>query len=188
MIAVLEDPAIRARVPKVSVDQYHRMYDIESIPQNVELIRGALIEKMPKSPLHSSIVELIREHLAVSLPGNYFIRQEQPITLCDSEPEPDVAIVRGARREFLSSHPTTAELVVEVSISTERLDRAKFEIYAEAGVRECWLLLAEERVVERHSDPEGNVYRQMERATFPMKMESTVFSGLMLPPEGLFPA
>ena len=187
MIAVLEDPAIRARVPKVSVEQYHRMYDIGAIPQNVELIRGALIEKMPKSPLHSTVVELVHEHIEVCLRG-YFIRQEQPLTLGDSEPEPEVAVIRGSRREFLSAHPTTAELIVEVSISSERLDRAKLEIYAEAGVRECWLLLAEERIIERHTDPQDGVYWQVARATFPMALESTVLPGLILPPEGLFPA
>ena len=186
MIAVLEDPAIRARVPKVSVEQYHRMFALGVIAENVELIRGALIEKMPKSPLHSSIVELLRELIAPFLPEDCFIRQEQPITLWDSEPEPDVAIVRGVRRDFLSAHPVTAEALIEVSISSERLDRAKSEIYAEAGVREYWLLLAEERIIERHTDPQDGAYRQIERATFPATLESTVIPGLILPPEGLF--
>ncbi len=187
MIAVLEDPAIRARVPAMSVETYHVMYEIGAIPQNVELIRGALIEKMPKSPPHSSIVELLREHVAHCLPDNYFVRQEQPLTLWDSEPEPDVAAVRGARSDFLSSHPAAADLVIEVSISTERVDRAKLDIYAEAGVRECWLLLAEERIIERHTDPQGGSYRQLERVAFPATLESTVFPGLRLPPDGLFP-
>ena len=172
----------------MSVESYHRMYELGVIPENVELIRGSLIEKMSQSPLHASIVELLREHLVNLLVGKWIVRQEKPLTLADSEPEPDVAIVRGSRREFLSAHPTTAELVVEVSISTERLDRAKLEIYAEAGVRECWLLLAEERIIERHSDPQAGLYRQVARATFPATLESTVIDGLTLLPEGLFPA
>ena len=188
MIAVLEDPAIRARVTKTSVEQYHRMFELGMIAENVELIRGSLIEKMSQSPLHASIVELIREHLVNFQAGRWIVRQEKPLTLADSEPEPDLAVVRGTRREYLSAHPLTAELVVEVSVSSERLDRAKLEIYAEAGVRECWLLLAEERIVERHTDPQSGAYRQVERATFPATLASTVIPGLMLPPEGLFPA
>ena len=172
----------------MSVESYHRMYELGLIAENVELIRGSLIEKISQSPLHASIVELLREHLVNLLVGKWIVRQEKPMTLADSEPEPDLAVVRGTRREFLSAHPTTAELIIEVSINTERLDRAKLEIYAEAGVRECWLLLAEERIIERHTDPQAGTYRQVERATFPMKIESTVFPGLMLPPEGLFPA
>ena len=143
---------------------------------------------MPKSPLHSSIVGLLHRFFLTELPAGWHPRAEQPLTLSDSEPEPDLAIVRGAESDFFNGHPTVADLVIEVAISTERLDRAKLEIYAEAGVRECWLLLAEERIIERHTDPQGGTYRQVERATFPMKMESTVIPGLMLPPEGLFPA
>ena len=112
----------------------------------------------------------------------------QPLTFSDSEPEPDLAVVHGSPHEFFEAHPAQSELIIEVSAATERLDRAKLEIYAKAGVRECWLLLAEERIIERHSDPQGGVYRQVERATFPATLESTVFPGLTLPPEGLFPA
>ena len=187
MIAVLEDPAIRARVPAMSVEQYHRMFELSAIAEKVELIRGALIEKMPKSPIHSSIVRLLDIYFLKNLPPGWHPRAEQPLTLSDSEPEPDLAVVRGAESDFFNGHPTTAELIVEVSISTERLDRAKLEIYAEAGVRECWLLLAEERIVERHTDPQAGTYRHVERAAFPAQLESTVIPGLMLPLDGLFP-
>jgi Uma2 family endonuclease len=188
MIAVLEDPVIRARVPAMSVENYHRLAELGTMAPNVELIRGALIEKMSQSPLHASIVELIREFLTASLPGQFFVRQEKPLTLADSEPEPDLAVVRGSRRDFLSAHPTTADLVIEVSISTEHLDRVKLGLYAEAGVREYWLLLAEERVIERHTEPQGMAYQRVERVLFPATLESTVFPGLTLPPTGLFPA
>ena len=88
----------------------------------------------------------------------------------DSEPEPDLAIVRGERADFLTAHPTTAEVIIEVCVSSEAIDRLKLQLYAEAGVRECWLVLAEERV------------------TFPGTLASTVFPGIALPPAGLFPA
>ena len=188
MIAVLEDPAIRARVTAMSVEHYHRMFELGMIAENVELIRGALIEKMPKSPLHSFIVRLLDMYFLKTLPPGWHPRAEQPLTFADSEPEPDLAVVRGAASDFLGAHPTVADLVVEVSITTERLDRVKLELYAEAGVREYWLLLAEERTIERYSEPQGGTYRRVERATFPATLESTVFPGLSLPPEGLFPA
>ena len=172
----------------MSVEHYHRMFELGMIAENVELIRGALIEKMPKSPLHSSCVGLLSHYFLTKLPPGWHSRSEQPLTFDDSEPEPDLAVVRGSARDFFDGHPTVADLIVEVSISTERLDRAKLEIYAEAGVREYWLLLAEERVIERHTDPQGTTYRRVERATFPATLESTIFPGLSLPPEGLFPA
>ncbi len=187
MLAVLEDPAIRARVPAFSVENYHRMFELGMLSPKLELIRGALVEQMPKSPLHASIVEMLREHFVLVLPPGWFVRQEQPLTLADSEPEPDVAVIRGVRRDFLTAHPESAELVVEVVVSSERIDRIKLGVYAEAGVRECWMVLAEERVIERHTEPQGAAYQRIERVTFPATLESTVFPGLTLPPAGLFP-
>lgn len=48
-------------------------------------------------------------------------------------PEPDVAIVRSTMEEFEIRHPTTAELVIEVAVSSVALDRANASLYAEAG-------------------------------------------------------
>ncbi|KAB2647505.1 MAG: Uma2 family endonuclease [Verrucomicrobia bacterium] len=187
MLSVLENPAIRARVAAVSVEHYHRMFELGMLAPKIELIRGALIEPIPKSPLHAFIVELLREYLTVRLPQGYFLRQEQPLTLNDSEPEPDLAVIRGARPDFLAAHPATAELIIEVAVSSEALDRLKLQIYAEAGVEECWLVLADERVIERHTEPHGAAYRRIERTVAPASLESTVCPGLSLPPAGLFP-
>ena len=97
-------------------------------------------------------------------------------------------MVEGAESAYFRAHPTTAALVVEVVVSSEALDRLKLQIYAEAGVRECWLVLAEERVVERHAELKDAAYHQMERIAFPGVLKSTVFPGLILPPANLFPA
>jgi Uma2 family endonuclease len=188
MLEVLEDPIIRARVPRLSVELYHRMIELGAVAPNVELIRGALVEQMPQSPLHASVVEMLREYVAAHVPQRYFVRQEKPLTLSDSEPEPDLAVVPGDRAQYRHAHPTSAELVIEVCITTEHLDRVKLGIYAQAGVRECWLLLAEERAIERHTEPHGNVYQRIERATFPATLESTMFPGVTLPPTQLFPS
>lgn len=187
MLPVLENPAVRARVSAFSVENYHRLFELGAVASNVELIRGAIVEKMPRSPLHASIVELLREHLELILPPSSFVRQEQPLTLEDSEPEPDLAVISGTRREFLTAHPSTAALILEVAVSSEGLDRLKLELYAEAGVAECWLVLPEERVVERHTEPAGSAYGRVERALYPATLRSTVFPELQVPPAELFP-
>lgn len=187
MLAVLEDPAIRARAHAISVASYHQLVESGIVVNNVELLRGALFEKMSQSPLHASIVELLRDYLLLTIPPDLLVRQEKPITLLDSEPEPDIAIVRGSRSDFLTSHPASADLIIEVAVTSEALDRLKLQLYAEAGVRECWLILAEQRVVERHTDPEGSAYRKVDHVTFPATLESTIFPELSLPSAGLFP-
>lgn len=183
----VDQPAFRARMHPIGVETYHRLGEIGHIGERTELIRGAIIDQMPKSPLHSSILELLADHLVTALPEGWIVRREQPLTFTDSEPEPDVAVARGTRADYFTAHPSTAALVIEVCVSSAALDRIKLGVYAEAGVAECWLILAEERVVERHTAPQGAMYRQVERAPFPSTLESTVFPGLVLPPAGLFP-
>jgi Uma2 family endonuclease len=128
--------------------------------------------------------------LGANLSTGWIPRAEQPLTFTalDSEPEPDLAVVRGTAQDYFHAHPTTAALIIEVVVTSERLDRVKLELYAEAGVPECWLILAEERIVERHTEPQGAAYQTVDRVTFPASLASTVFPGLSLAPAGLFPS
>ena len=73
----------------------------------------------------------------------------------DSDPEPDLAVVRG-RIEDYSDHPTTALLIVEVSDTTLRLDRRKAGLYAAAGIAEYWIVNLNERQVEVHRSPQAD--------------------------------
>ncbi len=188
MLSVLEEPAIRARAFPLSVEAYHHLFDLGQVPENFELIRGVVVQKMPKSPLHSSIVTVLFQKLSFTFQSGWLVRSEQPLTLADSEPEPDIAIVRGSTSDYLQSHPQAAEVVIEVCVSSEPIDRVKLQLYAEAGVPECWLVLAEERILERHTEPQGTTYRRMERVSFPATLPSTVFPDLVLPPAELFGA
>lgn len=187
MPAVTDEPSIRARMHPISVETYHHLGAMGHLSERTELIRGVIIDQMPKSPLHSSIVELLGDQLVLSLPPGWIVRCEQPLTLAESEPEPDVAVIRGTRADFFSAHPGTAALVIEVCVTSEELDRVRLGVYAGAEVAEAWLVLAGERVVERHTEPQGSVYRRIERAAFPATLASTAFPALTLPPAALFP-
>jgi Uma2 family endonuclease len=92
---------------------------------------------------------------------SYWLRQEAPITTADSEPEPDISVVRGREAEY-ANHPSTAILVVEISVSTVREDRAMASIYAAAQVEEYWLFNAPAREVEIFRQPVDGVYLQQE--------------------------
>ena len=73
--------------------------------------------------------------------GGQALRVAQPLTLADSEPRPDIAVVIGTRDDFRTTHPQTAELVIEVAVTTEEIDRARIAINSEAQIDECWLVL-----------------------------------------------
>ena len=170
----------------ISVETYHRLGEIGRIGERTELIRGVIIDQMSKSFLHSKTVMRLLRWLMRVVPQGYSVRPEQPLTFRDSEPEPDLAVVAGDDTALDGGHPTSAALIIEVCVTSEDLDRVKLGLYAEAGVSEVWLVLAKERMVERHTEPQGAAFQRIERAVFPETLESTVFPGLLLPPAGLF--
>ena len=141
------------RALPTTVEQYHALFAQGLIPENVELIEGIIIEKMPKSPLHSYLLSKLMGKLQAVAVGRFFVRSEQPITCRRSEPEPDLALVVGSPDDYISGHPQTAEIAIEIAISSVEIDRRKASIYAEAGVREYWIVLPETRQIEVHTNP-----------------------------------
>ena len=131
-----------------SVEEYEQLAEQGVIPKNAELLRGLVIEKMPKSPLHRALSKRLHDLIQRALPPGFVVFQEAPVRLADSEPEPDVSLVRGTESDFLKAHPTTASLVIEVAVSSASLDRANASIYAQAGIPEYWIVLGHERQVE----------------------------------------
>jgi Uma2 family endonuclease len=115
---------------------------------------------MSKSPLHSFLVQVLQNLLHRVVPGGFVVRTEQPITCVDSEPEPDLSVVRGQVADFRLAHPRTVELVMEVCVSSAEYDRSKLRAYASAGVKECWLVLGQEKQIEVHRRPDGGQFAE----------------------------
>jgi Uma2 family endonuclease len=84
-----------------------------------------------------------------------------PLALGDcSEPEPDVAVVRGSYQDYAFAQPTVAVLVVEVADKSLAHDRKrKIPDYARAGVPEAWLMNLKAAVLEVYRDPSGGAYQ-----------------------------
>ena len=160
MAAILEIPEVRRRVSPLSVEEYHRLDELNENGRRTELIRGIVIEKMSKSPLHCTLAKRLYDKIVALLAGGFVVRHEDPLTLADSEPEPDVAVVRGSESDFTTAHPSTAELVVEVAVSSAALDRENASLYAEAGVKEYWIILGVEQQVEVYRRPSDGRYQE----------------------------
>jgi len=125
-----------------------------------ELLYGFVYHKMPKPPFHSYLVGMLLRLLQAAAPEGFIVGSEQPITCVDSEPEPDLSVVRGEIADFRFAHPRTAELVIEVCVSSPDYDRSKLGAYASAGVKECWLVLGMEQQIEVHRQPAGDQFAQ----------------------------
>ena len=163
MIAMLEQPAIRRQVQPLTVETYHRLSELGLLSEKVELLRGVIVQELSKSPIHCAVLQRLLRLLRAACEPEYEVRQEQPLTLADSEPEPDIAIVPVSKEDYASHHPNTALLVVEIAVTSVETDREKGMIFAEAGIPEFWLVLPEKRQVEVYSEPSARGYRQCDR-------------------------
>ena len=161
MVDLLELPWVRRMVPRVSVEQYHQMPEYVPSGRRTELLRGIGIEKMSKSPLHARLLRrLFRLAQAAAAERGWLTLKVDPITLADSEPEPDVSVVDGNEENYEHAHPGAARLIIEVAVTTVELDRAKAFIYAEANIPEYWLVLGREEAIEVYAEPRDGRYTQ----------------------------
>jgi Uma2 family endonuclease len=143
---------------RFSVEQYHQMIHLGILTEDdpVELLEGWLVRKMPKNPLHRATTKLTRSALEQIVPDGWYVDAQEPITLDDSEPEPDVVIVRGNTRDYLDRHPGANDiaLVVEVADSTLERDRtSKKRLYARTGILVYWLVNLPEQKIEVYTQP-----------------------------------
>ena len=118
--------------------------------KRVQLIEGEIIEMAPQGHPHSWTITLLNRWATTNFPSPALVRVQMPLNATGySDPEPDLAIVPEPKMAE-SDHPETAELVIEVSDSSVKLDRRKAGIYAAAGVQEYWLVNLAESQVEVH--------------------------------------
>jgi Uma2 family endonuclease len=186
MSSILEIPEVRKRVSPLSVEEYHQLGEFNENRRRTELIRGIVIEKTSKSPLHRILASRLYNLFLARLPEGFSVWKEEPLTFLDSEPEPDISVVRGREADFLSAHPTTAELVTEVAISSAALDRENASLYAEAGVKEYWIVLGAERKVEVFRLPEAGRYQEKTLVGLETVLECSSVPGLRVSLAELF--
>jgi Uma2 family endonuclease len=173
MTIVLESPTqaavalSRSDIPdlpiwRLTVAQYHQMLEAGILRdgEKVELLEGWLVPIMTKKPPGVSSLELLEDVIRELLPKGWCVRTQNPITTGDSEPEPDLSVLRGGRRDFMKRHPAPNEvgLVVEVAETSLREDRGlMLRIYARAKITEYWIINLIDNCIEVYTEPSGPV-------------------------------
>lgn len=145
---------------RFSVKQYQRMIETGVLTGNdrVELLDGWIVSKMTQKPPHAVTVDLTQALLRAALPQEWHIREQKPVTLRKSQPEPDLAVVRGPARRYARRHPRPIDiaLLIEVSDTSLADDRIyKFRLYAQAGIECYWIANLASSSVEVDSLPKG---------------------------------
>ena len=157
-----QPPAYTARgllYPVVTVAQFHQMLadGVFADGDPVELREGYLVTKMPHNTPHFAAVQRLNKRFVRLAPAGWEPLCQLPVTLPDSEPEPDASLVRGDEATISAGKPVAADvgLVVEVADSSLREDRAySGRMYARAGIPVYWIVNLIDRQVEVYADPD----------------------------------
>ena len=161
-----------------SVEQYHAIQDAGAISElrRYELLQGQIVEKEVPKPALVRVTRKLRERLEVLLANSgYCARVQDPITLVDSEPEPDLAIVLAPPGRYDERHPMPDDiaLLIEVSESSLPSDRStKLDTYAKAGIPSYWIVNLVGNVVEMYTQPRVGKFRK--QAVFSTKQDVPV--------------
>ena len=194
MASVIEPYVKTRRLRRV---EYDRLVDLGMFAgERLELLDGLLVVREPQGSPHAAIVAHIGQILATAFGTEWHPRLHSPLAIDDeSEPEPDLAVVAGGPRDYVSAHPSTAGLVVEVADSSLRLDRRlKGGLYARAGLEDYWIVNLAEGVLEVHREPrpEANapyawIYRSVEILRPPSMVTPLASPGSRIPVADLLP-
>lgn len=171
---------------KWSVEEYHLM--IQSgllIGKSVELLNGEIVDMSPEREEHSYTNDDVAELLREKLKGLAKIRESHPITLDNSEPEPDIAIARLPKTIYAQHHPYPQDIywLIEVAAESRVGERRKgmsaktsnktlgkdltekSTIYARNAIVEYWVIDLINKKLIVHTVPEGNKYTKVTEYT-----------------------
>ncbi len=154
-----------------TVDDYHCIVASGILAEHrCELIRGEIVDMAPESPAHAHRCETSARYLERLFGDGWWARQGKPITLSDSEPEPDIAVVK--QRDYSQQHPYPEDicLIIEYAFSTQAKDTGvKRDIYAGHGIPDYIVADLKSSQVIHYSQPVNGVYT----------LEQTFYSGLI---------
>jgi Uma2 family endonuclease len=131
---------------RITVEHFYRMAEAGLFDEKdrVELVNGEIIDVLPMGSRHAGTLYRLASMLSTALTTRAVVRQQLPLRLSeDSEPLPDIAVVKPRADDYTTGHPTAADawLVVEISQSTLRYDRdVKTALYAAFAVPEVWVI------------------------------------------------
>jgi len=154
---------------KFTVEQYHKMGEsgILNEDDRVELIRGEIVEMASIARRHAACVGRLTELFIVRLAQMVIVWPQNPVELDEnSEPQPDVTLLRRRADFYESGHPQPEDIIllVEVADTTVESDRnVKIPLYDENGIVETLLVNINEQCVEVYRSPSPTGYQNVQR-------------------------
>jgi Uma2 family endonuclease len=148
-----------------TVQEYHRLAEagILGPDDRVELLRGQVVKKVTIGNRHRGCVNGLTRLLTLRFADRAYVQVQMPVVMLDdSEPEPDLSLLEmneaytGGRQAY----PADVFALIEVSDASRDDDvRIKAPIYAEARIREYWVVDLIARAIMVNREPSAKRYR-----------------------------
>lgn len=152
---------MQAPAPKLwTVEQFHDLGDRGVFEgRGAMLINGTIVEEGPMNHPHATAATKTEDLIREAFGKGWHVRVAKPLVIGKStDPQPDAAVLRGRPGDY-ADHPTTAELVIEVSDTSLKFDTTeKLSLYASAGIAEYWVLDVNGRQLHVFRSPTGDAY------------------------------
>ena len=151
------------------MDEYYAMADAGILTENdrVELLDGDIIRMPPIGNWHQASVNRLIDLLHMPLHGQIVFCAQGPRLNDESEPQPDVMLLKWRDDYYEGGHPKPSDvlLLIEVSDTTIDYDRGqKLSAYARAGITEVWIVSRQDRRIEAYTSPSEGVYSNVRHA------------------------
>jgi Uma2 family endonuclease len=147
---------------KFTLEEYHRLGEMGFLGEDerVELIDGEIIEMSPIGKAHNACLSRTNRKLIQGLDDRAIVYVQNSIVLLDSEPLPDVAVLKSNKTDYADRYATAEDvlLIIEVADSSLAYDQdIKAPKYSRAGVQELWIVdLNDDMIwVYRNPSPKG---------------------------------
>jgi len=150
-------------IARWTLADYHSMLEAGLFTgRPIELLNGLIVEMPPEGPEHADASTRLMPQLWVAAKGRYQVRAAKPFSIptSNSEPEPDIALVRD--KSYRTAHPCPEDvfLVIEFSQTSLAKDTEdKRLVYAQAEIGDYWVVNLRKRCLMVYRNPSGGDYQ-----------------------------
>jgi Uma2 family endonuclease len=173
-----------------TLEEYHRLGDIGVLGEDdrVELIEGDIVAMAAIKGPHMLGLNRCTRALTRIPDQPWIVSVQNPVHLFgDTEPQPDIAILRPEADRAAVPEAADVYLVIEISDSTLSYDRGrKRRLYARAGIPEYWIMDVGARRMLRHTGLEGDDYRVIDQFVPGDTIDALVLPAIRLSVAALF--
>lgn len=150
---------------KWSIEEWHDLVNSGVLTgKRVELLEGEIIAMSPEGIPHRNTNHKVVKYLRKLMDGLAEVYESHPITLDNSEPEPDIAIVHLPESIYDTHHPYPEDIYWLIEISNETLTKdleQKTITYGRNGIAEYWVIDLKNNKLIVHTQPQDHSYGQI---------------------------